>query len=453
MRIGLWLQDHRNDTEKRFYEVMDIVSKSDVDLIVFPEAAYTPFNNLLKDDAEGCVIYNSQHKWFDEVDKLSQKIGKPIILSAWQPVPIEDVDHPVDFYFSYYTNPNPTESDTVNHVYFKNTMTGLSPLGMEDYDKAIFINWDPFRPIVLNGKKIGMTICYDCNHPIFSALYGVQGVDIIINMTGGNVDYHKWYRYNQVRAMENECFSLVTMGYVEDKTVNSYVYGFDPDGVHMSFANLMDPSTDKLNLVDSVYVYDTENYEELSDLKPSEPSENKYQDLLVEVGNVSALLLKAKKLNDNLFVLKQRNDNIVFVVCDGETVQIPEFVSALLYSEKLKCISNKKYIIVNRRDDLDDVDFLDLQLDPILRVRSMENYCAVILESQIANRCYQTSMNRKSQVVKEIDGKFGIDLSRTTGPEAIWQNKAGMNGCWRNNYELLIDICIEWASKMKDTKE
>lgn len=450
MKIGLWLQDHRNDTEKRFNEVMDIVKNSDVDLIVFPEAAYTPFDNLLKENSDDYVIENIEHKWYKEVDRLAKEIGKPVMISGCQPLYFVSEENPSPLYFSYYSNPNPSANETPNKVYIKNTKTGYSPLGLEDYEETFFNEWNPFGLIELKGKKLGMTICYDSNHSIFSAMYGAQGVDIIINMTGGNVDYHKWYRYNQVRAMENECFSLVTMGYDANDKENSYVYGFDPDGSCMSFSNLMDPSTKKTNLVDSIYVYDTEDYETLPTLAPSEPSENKYQDFFVEAGNVSKLLEQSDKLSDFLYVLKHENENIVFAVCDGETVQVPEFVASLLYCEDLKNIKNKKYIIVNRRDDLDGDDFLDLQLDPILRVRSMENFCAVILESPTANRCYQTTSTRQSQVVKEIDGKFGIDLKRTSGPEAIWQTKDLMNACWRTGYELLIDICNEWGSQIEE---
>ncbi len=447
MKIGLWLQDHRNDTEKRFNEVMDIVSKSDVDLLVFPEDAYAPFNNLL--DNSDPVFIDPEQAWFREADKLAERIGKPIIFSARQEMMREDTSYPLSFHFSYYTNPNPRENETLNSIYFKNTMTGVSPLEFENYIEFVINDCYQFAPIVLKGQKIGMTICYDCNHPMFSALYGVQEIDILINMSGGNVDYHKWYRYNQVRAIENNCFSFVTMGYYEDKTINSYVYGFDTFGSHMSFTNLMNPSSEDLNLVDSVYVYDTEDYKEIPGIEQSEPSENKYQDLMVEAGNVSALIAKSKKIDDCLYVLNRWEDNIIFAICDDEMIQIPEEVSAVLYNDTLKSIKNKKYIIVNRCRNLVP-DFLELQLDPMLRVRSMENYCAVILESPIANRCYQTSMNRKSQVVKEVDGMFGIDLSRTTGPEAIWKNKDGMQARWRNAYEMLIDVCGQWSKEMLD---
>ena len=47
--------------------------------------------------------------------------------------------------------------------------------------------------------------------------------------------------------------------------------------------------------------------------------------------------------------------------------------------------------------------------------------------------------NRTAQVVKPFDGVWGIDLERTTGPEAIWRNKQGMRESWRKNYEWLVE--------------
>ena len=70
----------------------------------------------------------------------------------------------------------------------------------------------------------------------------------------------------------------------------------------------------------------------------------------------------------------------------------------------------------------------------------MENFCAVILESNNINKCYQCGNNRTSQLVKSIDGKYEIDLSRTTGPEAIWKNKGSdTKERWRKDVEWLIN--------------
>lgn len=46
-------------------------------------------------------------------------------------------------------------------------------------------------------------------------------------------------------------------------------------------------------------------------------------------------------------------------------------------------------------------------------------------------------------MVKATNGFFGIDLDRTTGPEAIWRNKQGMKANWRENYEWLVDCAAK----------
>lgn len=112
---------------------------------------------------------------------------------------------------------------------------------------------------------------------------------------------------------------------------------------------------------------------------------------------------KAECVSDNLYVLNHGEDNVVFAIVDGSNVVLPEFVCSLLYDDALK---------------------------------------------SIVNRCYQTTSTKQSQVVEAVDGKFGIDLDRASGPEAIWKNKDGMRTQWRDNYELLIDVvCLQWGKR------
>lgn len=101
-------------------------------------------------------------------------------------------------------------------------------------------------------------------------------------------------------------------------------------------------------------------------------------------------------------------------------------------------MKDKRYVIVNRYGEVDK-SFYQTKLSVLLKVRAMENYCAVLLESKNLNKCIQTTMNRGTQMVKPFQGKFGIDLNRTTGPEAIWKNKKGMSASWRKGFEWLVD--------------
>jgi hypothetical protein len=140
-----------------------------------------------------------------------------------------------------------------------------------------------------------------------------------------------------------------------------------------------------------------------------------------------------------------RNEDRIVITPSGMDYDIlkPEKVLKLLYAKELKKIENKRYIIVNKHKHIDDVFFSD-KLSVVLKVRSMENFCAVIVESDNINNCYQCGKNRTAQVLKSENGKFGIDLDRTTGPEAIWKNKGtDMKACWRENVEWLIHNMCE----------
>ena len=106
-------------------------------------------------------------------------------------------------------------------------------------------------------------------------------------------------------------------------------------------------------------------------------------------------------------------------------------------SNNIKSIDNKRYIIINRHERIDRKFFED-KLSILLKVRAMENFCAVILESENICNCYQSGKNRTAQVVEPENGFYRIDLDRTTGPEAIWKTKPGMKASWRTNAEWLI---------------
>ena len=69
----------------------------------------------------------------------------------------------------------------------------------------------------------------------------------------------------------------------------------------------------------------------------------------------------------------------------------PEMVLKLLYNHNLKNGKNKRYILINKWEHVEK-EFFDNELSQVLKVRSMENYCAVILESDLITKCYQANL-------------------------------------------------------------
>lgn len=427
LKIGLYLQTDELKNEKAFNKAIEKLKESKFDIFVLPEFSYFPFVSMV----EGSDLTNK-----DDLDKiyeasldLSQEIGKAIIISS------------VDKFgtiFSLYANAFADEKETELALYIKHTMTSYSAFDFDKYDE---LAQTMFEPILFKGYKIGLTICYDCNHSLFSRIYGLQNIDIIINSTGGNVVYDKWYKYNKARAIENSCFNFVTMGGNGlIKNPKAYVYGFNPNGKELVAIN-GNKENPKNNCPGSIYIYDTalDDGGSSRDLSLNQKkSINKNYHLKFPLDKSWEVLKKAKKLTESLYVQEMGNLNIIYILVEGDDIFKAEKFLPLLYSKELKELNNKRYIIINRYETIDE-EFFENKLSILLKVRSMENFCGVILESKNINNCYQAGKNRTAQVIEAIAGEYRIDLSRTTGPEAIWKNKDGMRASWRDNYEWLVD--------------
>lgn len=428
IKIGLYLQTYELHGDPHIFETaMDVVSASDIDILVFPEIAYFPFSEEYR-QSDFLSDHDVQRLYQKTLD-LSRSIGKAVVVCN------EDSYGAI---MSIYANAFASEGETIYQDYIKHTMTNFSACDIVNYREYAE---QAFQPILYRGNRIGLTICYDCNHAMFSRKYGQSGVDIILNSTGGNVVYDKWFKYNKVRAIENNCFTFVTMA--GDGTVSSphnYVYGFTPKGKEMTPKLLNGTGAGKRNISGGIYVYDTAEYDGTVERDPSidqAESVNQHSDFVVPVDGIQELVDSAKPISDGLRIVPAGNNNLVLCLVDGEDIVKPEVVLKLLYAEELKPIPNKRYLVINRWNAI-DMEFYTTGLSAILKVRAMENYCAVVLASPNLTKCYQCGQNRTAQVVKPVDGNFGIDLRRTGGPETIWRDKPGMKARWRKNIEWLI---------------
>lgn len=428
VKIGLYLQTYELHGDLHVYEkAMDVVRASDIDILVFPEISYFPFSEEYRQSD-----FLSDHDLqilYQKTIALSQDLGKAVVVCN------EDSYGRI---MSIYANAFATDGETPCQNYIKHTMTEFSACDIENYREYAE---QAFQPILYRGNRIGLTICYDCNHAIFSRKYGQNGVDIILNSTGGNVVYDKWFKYNKVRAIENNCFTFVTMaGDGTVSTPHNYVYGFTPTGKEMVPKLLNGIEAGKRNVSGGIYVYDTAEYDGTVESDPSinqAESANQHSGFDLPVDGIHDLIDGAKPIADGLRILTVGKENLILCLIDGEDIIKPEAVLKLLYAEELKQIANKRYLIINRWNTI-DMDFYTTKLSVVLKVRAMENYCAVILVSKNLTKCFQCGQNRTAQVVKSVGGKFGIDLRRTGGPETIWRDKSGIKARWRDNIEWLI---------------
>lgn len=437
LKVGCYIETVDQFDAKSFNQMVDRVRNSDIDILVFPEISSLTFfyNNEVVD-------FEKRYDFFIEKGlELSKRLSCAVVFG------IEFGNDYEYENFAVYANAMADEDDTDALIYNKHTMTSISAFDFKDYFDYGKINM--YFPIIkYRDHFIGLTICYDCNHAMFSRIYGLAGVDAIINITGGNVKYHKWHRYNRVRSIENHCYNFITMG--GEAKNNSYAFGFNPNGKELkpyTIGNKTVINADKYNEPGEIYVYDTalddKGFEADNNLEQKGKIKSKDSDFEIPKGNIDSLLDGAEKIEENLYISPYNQLNIVFIIVQGEDIYAPEKVLSKMYQEKLKEYKNKRYIVVNKYPTL-TVDDYEKLLFTVLRVRAMENFCVVILEGGDINICLQSTNIKESQVIEPKDGYYNVALARAKGPENIWKNKKNeTKSKWREGYEFLIDVAME----------
>lgn len=394
--------------------IKKIVKEHRIDLLVFPEM------HDLTDDLGFPYLPKGETEVFEYEMNWAKEVGCAIVMGLGKN---QNTNHA----FNVFVNPFAKKNETKSQIYIKHTMTDSSAFEWENYDK---LYQRMFRPIQFRNWRIGMTICYDGTFPIFSRLYGRQGVDLLVNSTGYDAKKSKWLKYHKVRSIENHCNSVVTMFCNKDpKKGNPPAYCFNRQGGAIPLEKCVD---------DYIYIYEVE----YDDGKPEideyyderKGSINNSIDLKIPEGHVEKLIEKANHIDKNIYCFHHKNRNVILCLIKGNDILKPEKVLQLLYNKRLDDIKNKSFVIVNQYKRLSK-SFFQSQLDTVLKVRAVENLCAVILESDKFNKCYQSTYCKDSQIIKPTNGFYGIDLRRTNGPKhtGLHQNKQ-----WNQNIEYLV---------------
>lgn len=455
MKIGMFLQDNRLSEEKMnevFYDVLKRARENKLDLLVFPEHFYCPDDMLLNELAflnyqdESGEEECDQDKISEIYKNYSKKSNCPILVSR------------LDKYGYIYALCISPHHEKIKW-YGKHIATNYSSFELADYGTSIE---ELFDPMEYNGFKIGITICYDSNKPIFSVAYG--DVDLLINLTGGHVDYKKWSIYQKARALENRCNYLCTMAYFNDDAKNkSYVFGYDGYGKKLPYYLDKDKKYRNNDLPNGLYIYEIDKKHEdfinfdteksdLDEFLNTTATVNKNISVKYSNEDILNLLTTENRIAEGLYTVKLGDETLVIIDVPEHKIEDPVFVERLFYHEKLRKLSKKRYLVLNRWDQLDK-DYYSRRLSTILKVRAAENFCIVLLMSDQINECIQVGMTKNVQIVKCVNGRYGLDLKRATGPESFWKNnpKMGVKKEWRDNYELLINRLYERKLNAKKT--
>jgi predicted amidohydrolase len=392
-------------------EIMAIVDKDDqaIDLIVFPEAfAY---------GGRG-----EKERW-DVVDTLTYLAECPVLVGFSTEKGTEEA------YFSNPFDQQNYDNQTEWKIYTKHS-TAETVYFESENDKEVTVQM--YEPIRLHDKKIQVVICHDMFYPLLVEKLNNQGMDLLINLTGGNVKMSKWCGLLKGRSYEIKGPVLCTMGNRVDMRQPSdriaYINGkrlapnFEKgDGTKENAYSIFD-------LENPIYVdeatpyYSDKHYDQFTlGLKEGDcrlDTQTIYSDLDVVEELESSIRLKKgneivhvhaadeKDILDRTYVFKQRRvegDHEVFVYMTEKMLNYDEVVALI----KLRVIENRIAAIV---------------LTPDFMIGAKTN---------------------RYKDVQLFDNDFiGFDLQHMKGFESVYEKSrtstSGLNLKYKKAYEALV---------------
>jgi hypothetical protein len=212
-----------------FLMTLDLAREHNADLIVFPESTYpiqdeTEFETLFDifpiPFIMGVCVARNHSEWF------------------------------------YYYNPNAAPHETKSKLYCKHCSAGELAFELENYPQQ---QQAFFSPILLKGYKIQVNICQDIYFPLVTERMERNGMDLLINLTGSNVNLSKWQNVVRGRSLETGKMVLCTMGYSSERHGTATIFGFqngekllndgayeatDDDKYQFEFFNIHNPQID-----------------------------------------------------------------------------------------------------------------------------------------------------------------------------------------------------------------
>jgi predicted amidohydrolase len=182
------------DKEENLSRMGRMLAQREADLYIFPEMFLTGYMVRdevfrLAEDVDGPSV--------SAVERMSAEVGAPILfgMAAWD--------------------------DELPGV-LRNSAVMVSPDGsVQRYDKVNLANFGPFEegiyftpggapaPMEVNGRRVGVVICYDLSFPELSKWYTLQGSEAIVCLSASPVTSLPLFeRLVPARAAENASYCL-----------------------------------------------------------------------------------------------------------------------------------------------------------------------------------------------------------------------------------------------------
>jgi len=388
-------------------------SKTKVDLIVFPEAY-----EMIENDIEVA---------WKKVRDVAHRFDTPVLMGISTAFGTEEA-----YYFNPYGEDTNPDGDTMYKMYVKHS---TSPAVFFDFEEDPVLQQAVYMPIVLNGKLIQVCICHDMFYPLLMERLHIEGMDILINLTGGNVKISKWNALLKGRSLEISSTVLCTMG-------NRTSMGQKSDRIAFRDGHQLKPlySTYDGTQRNAYSIFDLERYEKEQQPTPFY-SDKQYEQFTVGFENEDITFDEEGEIQTTLKEVEVLENSYRFEK-NGEIIH---FHFGGLYE-----LYSRTYIYSEPRRENDHEVFFYSFEDKIpydeavafAKLRAIENRVAVIICTD--DYMIGAKTNRYKDVQLFHGESIGFDLQHMKGFDSVYEkNERSMNGInivHKEKYEALINV-------------
>ncbi|AGA59643.1 hypothetical protein Theco_3618 [Thermobacillus composti KWC4] len=422
MRIMLTIPVYKDNFDWKSWDkkLKDMIVDHKVNLIVFPEGF---IGDVPLDELE------------DEVQYLGDLFQCSVLTG------IGGID---GSQWAVYYNPIPDDGETEWKVYCKHSTARTIAFDIPEYDEEHDIL---FEPIYFMGKRIQVNICHDIFFPMITERMRREGLDVLINLTGGNVTPSKWHNVFRGRSYEMDAPILCTMGYDPEKSGVSEAFAYfkgkqlkavvrkgsitkqQPEIAVFDLSNLQTEMTEpEVSASNKIYNDFTVAFsmERKADLQIALSSSG----LIVRDTTQKTITQKTIEIEDE-FALLCRDVSVTFL-----PYRLLKDRTAVL---KHCDTSAESHIVVYHSVRPVDVD----ECLSLLKLRVIENRIGAVIVSPNLKAGMKTNRYKNIQLFYPVEDMIGFDLNFLGGPNSVFSNSSSLLGIHRKHkdkYYSLVNL-------------
>lgn len=407
-------EDYKYIYSKLYDQILKITEKKSVDLVVFPE---------------GFIRVGSEEDGWDIVEEIADILKMPVICGLSYPDGTER---------ALYVNWNPVEGESEDSLFIKHSTARTIAFEIE---KEVFEKAQPYEPITLIEKRIQVYICHDMFFPLVTEKLEQEGLDILINLTGGNVKMSKWCNVLKGRSIELDTTVLCTMANRTDMKQPSDRIGFK-SGERLK-ANYKLGNGEKTHAFSLFSTDDPLIEEETAETLYSDKQYTQFTvgmnaeaDCIVDLENMSVHSSKLQKLGED--------ERTMYLMKDGESVFIhladyDDLFDRTHFYKQSKAEEGHHIVIYLSEHPVEEEKTIAM-----MKLRAIENRIGCVVFAENLFVAAKTNRYKDIQLFKATDNKIGFDLQFMQGINSLFQKSAssdlGIPVEFREQYLNLLQV-------------